>query len=137
LKVASLFAALLAGALLTSAAQATGGSEVIRFLAVKVSEKQPNDKSFIINENDLVNGKKVGHDTLTCKIVDQNHANCSIVIVFSAGKLNAKFVLPLGASSGKGTITGGTGKYAGAKGTLTWRNLNTEGTRTSVVLRLA
>lgn len=136
MKIASFVAALGACALLAGSAEATAGADVIRFLAVKVSEKQPNDKTFIINENDLINGKKVGHDTLTCKIVDQNHANCSIVIVFSAGKLNATFVLPLGASRGKGMITGGAGKYAGAKGTLTWRNLNSEGSRTGVVVTL-
>jgi hypothetical protein len=33
-------------------------------------------------------------------------------------------------------IIGGTGEYAGAKGTLIFRNLNEKGTRTAVVLTL-
>jgi hypothetical protein len=46
-------------------------------------------------------------------------------------------VLNFKAPQGKGTVTGGTGKYAGAKGTLVFKNLNKQGTRTSVALTLA
>jgi hypothetical protein len=136
-KVVALLGMLVTGVLLAvGTAEAARSSEVIRFLAVQVNQKQPNDKTFIIKDNDLINGKKVGHDTLTCKAVSQSKANCSIVIVFAAGKLYAKFVLSFTAPGGKGTISGGTGKYAGAKGTLTFKNLNDEGTRTRVVLTL-
>ena len=136
MKFGSFVAVLVAGALLTGAAQAAGGSEVIRFLSVRVSEKQPNDKTFIFHDNVVINGKKAGHDTLTCKAISQSKASCSIVFVFAAGKLNGRFALLFTGSSGKGTITGGTGKYAGAKGTLTFKNLDTEGARTRVVVTL-
>ena len=136
MKIAPFVAAVVAGGLLTGAAQAAGGSQVIRLTAVQVSEQHPNDQTIIIKNNDLINGKKVGHDTLTCKVVAQSKASCSLAVVFAAGKLNGKFVQSFSASSGKGTITGGTGKYAGAKGTFTFRNLNSEGTRTGVVMTL-
>ena len=118
-------------------AQAARGSTVIRFISVQVSQKQTGESSFVINDNDLINGKKVGHDTLTCKLLSQTKASCSIVIVLPGGKLNAKFVLPFSAMSGKGTVTGGSGKYAGAKGSFAFKNLNAKGTRTSVVVTLA
>jgi hypothetical protein len=117
-------------------AQATGGSEVIRFLSVRVSQKQPNDKTFIFRNKDMINGKKVGHDILTCTAISQTKASCSIVFAFAAGKLNAKFGLLFAASSGTGVISGGTGEYAGARGTLTFKNLDAEGTRTRVVVTL-
>jgi hypothetical protein len=135
-KTASVVAALVVGALITGAAQAAGDSDVIRLTAVQVSAQHPNDQTFIIKNNDVINGKKVGHDTLTCKVVAQNKLSCSIAVVLPAGKLNGKFVQSFSASGGKGTITGGTRKYAGAKGTFTFRNLNTEGTRTGVVVTL-
>jgi hypothetical protein len=135
-KVASFITALVAWALFTGAAQAASGSDVIRLTSVQVSQKRPNDTTFLIHNNDVINGKKVGHDTLTCKVVAQSKVSCSIVVVLAAGKLNGKFVQSLSASSGKGTITGGTGEYAGASGRFTFRNLNTEGTRTGVVLTL-
>jgi hypothetical protein len=53
------------------------------------------------------------------------------------GTIRANLVLNFKASQGKGTVTGGTGKYAGAKGTLVFKNLNKQGTRTSVALTLA
>ena len=133
MKFASFVAALVVGGLLTGAAQAAGGSEVIRLTSVKVSEQHPNDQTFIIKNNDVINGKKAGHDILTCKAVAQGKMSCSVVIVLAAGKLNGKFVQSITASSGKGTITGGTGKYAGAKGTFTFRPVNGEG-RTGVVV---
>jgi hypothetical protein len=135
-KIAYLVAALVAGALLTGAPQAAGDSKVIRLTSVLVSEQHPNDRTIIIRNNDLINGKKVGHDTLTCKVVAQSKVSCSIAVVFAAGKLNGTFVQSFSASGGKGAITGGTGKYAGAKGTFTFRNLNSEGTRTGVVVTL-
>ena len=135
-KIASLVAALVAAVLVTGAAQAAGGSKIIRLTSVQVSEQHPNNQLIIIKNNDVINGKKVGHDTLTCKVVEQRKANCSIAIALAAGKLNGKFVQSFSASSGKGTITGGTGNYTGAKGTFTFRNLNREGSRTGVVVTL-
>ena len=136
MKITSLVAMLVAGALLAGAAQAAAGSEVIRLTSVMVSEQHPDDQTIIIKNNDLINGKKVGHDTLTCKVVAQNKVRCSIAVVLPAGKLNGKFVQSFSASGGKGTITGGTGKYAGANGTFTFKNLNREGSRTGVVVTL-
>jgi hypothetical protein len=135
-KTASFVAALVAAALLTGAAQAATGADVIRLTSVKVSEQHPNNETIIIENNDLINGKKAGHDTLTCKVVAQSKVNCSIAVVLAAGKLSGKFVQSLSASSGKGTIVGGTGKYAAAKGTFTFRNLNSDGSRTGVVVTL-
>ena len=135
MKFASFVAALVAGGLLTGAARAAGGSEVIRITSVQVSQQQPNDQTFIIKNNDVINGKKVGHDILTCKVVAQGKMSCAVVIVLAAGKLNGKFAQSITASSGKGTITGGTGKYAGAKGTFTFRPVKGAG-RTGVVVTL-
>jgi hypothetical protein len=136
-KIASFALALVVGALLTGAAQAASGSEVIRFTSVQVSEQHPNEQTIIIKNNDLINGKKAGHDTLTCKVVvAQSKVSCSIAVVLAAGKLSGKFVQSFSASSGKGTITGGTGQYAGAKGTFTFRSLNSKGSRTGVVVTL-
>lgn len=136
MKIASLVSALVAGVLLTGAAQAAAGSDVIRLTSVMVSEQHPNNETIIIKNNDFISGKKAGHDTLTCKLVAQSRVNCSIAVVLAAGKLSGKFAQSLSASSGKGTIIGGTGKYLGARGTFTFKNLNKEGSRTGVVVTL-
>jgi hypothetical protein len=124
------------GMLFAASAQAAGSSEVIKFVAVQLSQKATKN-GFVIKDNDFVGRKKVGTDTLTCLVVSQSKANCKFLVVRASGTIRANLVLNFSASGGKGTITGGTGKYAGAKGTLVFKNLNEEGTRTSVVLRLA
>ena len=119
MKFVSLSSALAVGAFIVgAAAQAAVSSEVITFTAVQVSEKHPSDTSFIIKDNDLVNGKKVGTDTLSCSIVSQTKANCKIVIARKDGTIKASFVLPFTASKGAGTITGGSGSIRGSEGNV-------------------
>jgi hypothetical protein len=109
---------------------------VIKFVAVQVSEKHPNDTTFVITDNDVMGSKKIGHDTLTCKIVGQTKAKCKIVFTRSSGTISASLTLSFSATGGRGTITGGTGEYTGASGTIAFKNLNKQGTRTSVALTL-
>ena len=136
MKTAFFLAALIVGALFTGAAQAGGGSDVIRLTSVTMSALH-RLTGLSSSRQEVSNGKKVGHDTLTCKVVAQkNKVRCSIAVVLSAGKLTGRFVQSFSASGGKGTITGGTGRYAGAKGTFTFKNLNREGSRTGVVVTL-
>ncbi|HJU49104.1 MAG TPA: hypothetical protein VJ689_13275 [Gaiellaceae bacterium] len=129
-------ALLLAASLLTATAQAARAAEVVKFTAVTVSEKQPSEKTFISNDNVLIGGKKAGTDRLTCTVVSQTRATCKILIKLAGGTINAKMGITFTQSKGTGAITGGSGDYAGAKGSFTWKNLNKEGTRTAVVLTL-
>jgi hypothetical protein len=115
-------------------AHAAAKSQVIRFVAVQVSQKATKG-GFVIRDNDFINGKRVGRDTLTC-LASQTKANCRILVELPGGTVRARLVLLFSKSRGQGTIIGGTGKYAGAKGTLTFANLNAKGTRTAVVLTL-
>ena len=137
MRQASLIFVLIIGALLASAAQAASTAEVIKFTAVKVSEKQPSEKTFISRDNAFIDSKKVGTDTLTCTVLSQTKANCKILIKLASGTISAKMTIKFSESKGAGTITGGSGDYAGAKGSFTWKNLNQQGSRTSVVLTLA
>jgi hypothetical protein len=136
MRQASLILVLVLGALLASAAHAAGRAEVIKLTAVTVSEKQPSETKFISNDNVIIGGKKSGTDTLNCTVVTQTKATCKIVIKLSSGTIKAKMTIKFTASKGSGTVTGGSGDYAGAKGSFTWKNLNKEGTRTAVAVTL-
>ncbi len=122
--------------LVATGAQAAGTAKVIKLISVKVSEKHSTENTFVIKENDFINGKKVGHDTLVCKVVSQAKAQCTVVFALTSGTIKAKFTTALSASGGRGTITGGPGEYATAKGRLVYRNLNEDGSRTAVTLTL-
>jgi hypothetical protein len=116
-------------------AQAASSAKLIKLLSVQQSQKE-SANGFVIRDNDFIGGKKAGRDTLTCKTASQQKANCTVLFVLSGGTIKGKFVIVFSKSGGQGTIVGGTGKYAGAKGKLAYRNLNEKGTRTAIVLTL-
>jgi hypothetical protein len=137
LRVASLTFAVIACMLLAGmSAQAARTAKVISFVSVQVSQKQTAN-GFVVKDNDFIGGKKAGRDTLTCAVASQRQAKCKLLVELRAGTITGNVVLVFSKSQGRGTITGGTGEYAGAKGRLTFRNLNAKGTRTAVVLTLA
>jgi hypothetical protein len=137
LRFLALTFAVVLGLLLTgTGVHAAAAAKVVKFIAVQVSQKDKKN-GFVIKDNDFVGGKKVGTDTINCTLVNQSKANCVLLVVRPSGTIRGSLVLSFSASQGKGKITGGTGAYAGAKGTLTFKNLNEDGTRTSVVLTLA
>jgi hypothetical protein len=78
-------------------------------------------------------GKVVGYDMLYFKVVSRTTAAVNITGTANGGMLYAtgKVNLNTGAFS-DGKVTGGTGAFKGATGTLTARNLNKAGTRTLV-----
>jgi hypothetical protein len=119
----------------TISAQAASGATVVKLVAVQQSQKDITN-GFMFKDIDLIGGKRAGHDTATCKLASQQKANCSILFYLSGGTIRAKLVILFSKPSGSGTITGGSGRYAGANGKLTFRNLNKEGTQTAVVLTL-
>jgi hypothetical protein len=135
LRVAFLtFAAVVCVSFAAVSAQASRTSKVIKLVAVQASQKQTAN-GFVVKDNDFIGGKKVGRDTLTC-VATQRQGKCRVLVELPAGTIKATVVLVFSKSQGQGTITGGTGEYAGAQGRLAYRNLNQKGTRTALVLTL-
>jgi hypothetical protein len=104
-------------------------AQTLTFESDQVSLKQVGSRA-VIKDNDMVGSRKIGHDQLTC-----TQAHCVVVFSFAGGNVTGGFATG-GKTSGTGTVTGGTGSYAKAMGSFAWKNLNSKGTRTSVVLKL-
>jgi len=111
-------------------AAAASSAKTISLVSVQVSETQQGS-ILTAHDNDVSGSTTIGHDTLTCSATT---ASCTVVFVFGTGNLTAKFAAK--GTSGSGTITGGTGTYKNAKGSLAWKNLNAKGTRTAVTLHV-
>ena len=126
--VLALFGVLVAAA---PPAVAAPSAKTISLVSVQVSSKQQG-AILVTHDNDVSGKTTIGHDTLTCSATTRK---CAVVFVFGSGNLNAQFAIT--GTSGSGTITGGTGSYGSASGSFTWKNLNSKGTRTAVVLHLA
>jgi hypothetical protein len=116
-------------------ATASRSLKTIRLTAVQQSQTETKS-GFVVRDNDFSGGRRVGRDTLTCAVISKLKANCKLLIVLTGGTLKGTVPILFSKTQGAGVITGGTGSYAGAKGGLVYTNLNKQGTRTSLVLKL-
>jgi hypothetical protein len=119
-------AAVLTAAGLTTAALATNSdagtpaarSHVQRFHAHATAQLATTKTTFVLAERDVTGHKVIGHDVLYCRST-RTHSNCQIALAQQGGLIYAHFLLRDSDHSIRGTITGGTGHYRGARGTIT------------------
>jgi hypothetical protein len=79
-------------------------------------------------------GKVIGFDELYIAFnLKTGTGKGNVAVVTKGGVLYG--TLRLTQTSISGRVTGGTGKFAGARGTISARNLNAKGTRTAVTIR--
>lgn len=134
-----LAAAAVAALLVSSAAPAAGGGRVIRFLEVDNegddvfidadhnSRPSPGD-SFIASPVLYAwakgggRGARIGHAKIMCAFEHENGAFCQATFFLPGGTIQAQSYVRL-ASHIKVPVVGGTGTYAGARGTFTTRNI--------------
>ena len=104
----------------------------IHILSVARSQRQTM-RGFMSRQDVLRGGVKIGTDVVSCVFARTDR--CSVAMSLPGGTLALTFRNPE-ASVGSLTIVGGTGAYAHAGGTGAYRNLDKEGNRTAVTLRL-
>jgi hypothetical protein len=119
---------------LTAGAAVAAGATTINFTSVTRSQGDTKT-GFISREDVLQGGKKVGTDVLRCTFAKGN-ARCRVTVTLPKGTVVGTFTIAESSSSGAIKVVDGTGAYADATGTGTFRNLNEQGTRTAVMLRL-
>ncbi|WP_375502851.1 hypothetical protein [uncultured Jatrophihabitans sp.] len=74
--------------------------------------------SFVLTDTDVVKHKTIGHDVLSCTDTGTGTTRCHVVFAQRGGLLYARFALSDKTGRLKGAVTGGTGSFAHAKGTL-------------------
>jgi hypothetical protein len=80
--------------------------------------------SFVLTDNDVASGKTIGHDVLYCTDAGTGATHCRVAIAQKGGLLYAQFALSETTGALKGTVTGGTGSFAHADGTLTGQSVS-------------
>jgi hypothetical protein len=99
-------------------AAASGGSHTVTFTAQQLKGLN-GGKTFDAAEVDKVHGKVVGFDTYHCTFNQSTHkAKCDAAFSQPKGLVYVTATITQ-QGTGSGTVTGGSGSYAHAKGTVT------------------
>ncbi len=134
---ASAAAILGAGAfVLPAVASSTATSHTLKFISVSKKSIMLTKASGAQQNTDVSKaGKTVGFDMLYFKATSASSAALNITVDTTGGFLygTAKISFKTGAVTG-GKVTGGTGSFKGATGTIKAKNLNQAGTRTAVTI---
>lgn len=84
----------------------------------KATAQLPTGKTdFVLAEQDIVGSTVIGHDVLYCQAT-ATHSNCQIAFAQRGGLIYARFLLRDSDHSLRGAITGGSGRYRHAHGTI-------------------
>ena len=98
----------------------------------------PSAGDLLVFSETLVNarGKRAGRDAAVCtQLFDASHA-CTGTYVLGGGQIMVQLIQPGPTGTYTQAITGGTGRYAGASGTVTVRQDPAEGDRFSFRIRV-
>ena len=131
-RVAIAFVAVLVGA---SASAAVGAPKPFSVVAVRTSSTKPTATASSFTESLLTGKKVVGQDAVKCKAAS-GKTNCTGVFTFKAGG-TITIDGPLTAQGNDATfkLSGGTGPYVGAAGTLTLAPISGTQTKLTFALR--
>ncbi len=92
---------------------------------------RPGDR---LGFGDKVTGDDTGYDREVCTIFGRNQAICTVILNLSKGTLNVEGLVPQHANKTPFAVTGGTGAYNGARGTLVATDVNSSTTNVQVTL---
>ena len=121
---------------LPAVASAHSASTTLKFISVQKASVNFSKTAFGQQDTDVnAAGKTIGFDMLYITAVSATTGNVNIT-----GDLNGGFLYGTGTINLKtgafsnGKVTGGTGSFAGATGTIKAKQLNASGTRTAVTI---
>jgi hypothetical protein len=91
--------------------------------------------SYVLTDNDVAGGKTIGRDVLYCTDTGTGASHCRVAFAQNGGLLYAQFGLSNTTGALKGTVTGGTGNFARAKGTLTGQATSAKNVQVTLTYR--
>jgi hypothetical protein len=119
---------------LPALASPQSAAHTLKFRSVQLKSVNFSKTRFGASDVDVHAHKKVGFDTLN-GVFDPKTSSVKIDVAFDTkGGFMYFHLHSTSASSYAGKMTGGTGKFKHAHGTLVAKNLNKSGTRTAVTI---
>jgi hypothetical protein len=128
----------LAGAgaiLLPAVASAHSTTHTLKFISVQ-GKSVGFGKAAGANQDTDVNaaGKTVGFDMIYFKATSRTAGAVNVTVDTNGGFLYGTGTITNNGVFSNGKVTGGTGSFAGATGTIQAKNLNKNGTRTAITI---
>lgn len=124
-----------AGALLVPAvAGASTTSHTMTFVAVVQGRANFSRTSFGEDDKNMRHGKVVGFDVIHGRVDPTTHTAHGQVALSARGGMMFGTLRFSNGPVTRGRVTGGTGRFAGATGTIYARSLNKADTRTAVTI---
>jgi hypothetical protein len=130
---ATLVAAGVGGASMAGTASAAPVVHTLKFASITTASHSVGKTTFVGSDVDRRKGKVIGYDSLSGKFNVHTHtATIDVAAAFKGGIL---YVSGVSTETGDftGKVTGGTGKYKGAKGTVTGVQVSNK--KTNVVVK--
>jgi hypothetical protein len=117
-------------------ALASSGSttHTLKFIAVDQKQTQPSKRTFVEDDQAERGGKVIGFGILDGRITSSTGGVGVVAFGMKGGLVYAKVTIN-NTPTTTGTITGGTGSFKGARGTISVTNLNKSGSRARVTIR--
>jgi len=119
---AGLAAVLVAGGISVAGAatgSASATSHTMRFVGTQIKDVQLGYVD-VATDNNTSKGKTTGYDVTSCVIDIHTHvAACKVAIARAKGILYGHAKVNVDTGEGSGTVTGGSGGFHGATGTMT------------------
>jgi hypothetical protein len=120
---------------LPAAANASGAEHTLTFTSVQQHSVNFSRTTIGEADNDLNGaGKVIGFDLLSIAFNPTTQTAVGNVTLDTSGGLLYGRVTFNSGPVGRGVVTGGTGSFIGATGTITARNLNKSGTRAAITI---
>ncbi len=106
----------------------------IKFVATQTGQHRSSKTTFEEVGTATKNGKLIGYYTLSCQFTSATVAKCGGAGSLSRGMIYFKFPLSTKSNTFSGTVTGGTGAYSGAKGTISGKAISKKKEAVTIVI---
>jgi hypothetical protein len=110
------------------------GSTTIKFIATTTGQSR-SKTGFVETGKETSGGKLVGYYTLSCQARSATAFSCGGGGSFTKGMIFFKFPLSTKSTTFSGTVSGGTGAYSGAKGTISGKSISSKKEAVTIIIR--
>ena len=106
----------------------------IKFVATQTAQHRSSKTTFEQVGTETKSGKLIGYYTLSCRLTSATSGKCGGAGSLSRGMIYFRFPLSTTSKTFVGKVTGGTGAFSGATGTITGKSISKKKEAVTIVI---